>query len=136
MCRDVLWFISDNFTTSSYRNNFKKKAGPHAKDQYIKTHYDYTVFCNSRFASPNTNMIAHLQNMLTAGLNQIKDGILPKYVLVVLDDDLITYLNFKNDSATTLLGMWVEWIAKEFNVLLEKCKSQIPPRCCRGIVMP
>ena len=110
----------------SYRTHFKKQDGPHGKKHYIKDNYDFTPFCNSRFASSNTNMLSRLQNSLATGLNKMKEELMPSYVLVVPDDDLITFLDFKKDGAATLLGSWIEWLSNQFRSTLEE---QLPHKC-------
>ena len=55
-----------------------------------------------------------------------KNPLLPKYVLVVLDDDLITYMNYKGTGVAVLLGEWVTWLVKTFQELIEKRKEQLP----------
>ena len=124
-CRDVLWILGDNFTAKSYRSHFKSRNANH----YIKKNYEVTAFCNSKFASSNTNMLSRLQNTLATGLNKTKNGILPKYILVILDDDLITYLDYKREGVATLLGKWIEWLVKEFNSLIGDRKKQLPQHC-------
>ena len=129
-CRDMLWFLGDNFTAKSYRAHFKKRDDQVAQ-HYIKANYDSIAFCNSRFASKNTNMISRLQNTFAHGLNHCKNGFLPLYVIVVLDDDMITYLNYQHDGAATLLGSWIEWLVKQFNGLLQERIQQLPSRCVK-----
>ena len=124
---DICWIIGDNFTAKSYRNHFRKDS---SDKSFIKDNYDYTAFCNSRFSSTNTNMLARLQNSLVSGFNQTKNGaILPKCILIVLDDDLITFLDFDKEGTTTLLGTWVEWLAKAFTVAINERLQQLPDRC-------
>ena len=85
--------------------------------------------CNSRWSSVNENMISRIRNSFVAGLNQkCAAGLLPKYVLVVLDDDLITFLDFKEEGVATLLGTWIEWLCTELLSLVDKRKSQLPAK--------
>ena len=99
---------------------------------YIKNNYDFMAFCNSKYASLNQNMLSRIQNTFAVALNQTKKGdILPRYVIVVLDDDLIMYLDFKKDGAATLLRTWVQWIVKGFNRLLDIRRKQLPSKCVK-----
>ena len=117
-----IWVIGDNFTARSFRTHFKRDD---AFRHYMKQFFEVTPFCNSRFSSSNTNMIARLQNTLATGFNKSKDKVLPSYIVVVLDDDLITYLDFKHEGAATLLGTWVEWLVAAFAELLESRLQQL-----------
>ena len=74
-------------------------------------------------------MLAHIQNTFISAFNQTKDKLLPKYIVMVFDDDLITYLGFKRgDGVATLLGSWVEWLVKEFNEAIAKRLEQLEHR--------
>ena len=56
-------------------------------------------------------------------------GLLSRYILFVLDDNLITYLNCKTcDGVATLFGGWVEWIVKNINDMLQKRIQQLPKK--------
>ena len=74
----------------------------------------------------NTNMLSRLQTSMASAMNKCRDHLLPKYIIVVLDDDLISFLDFKYDGAATLLGSWVDWLATEFKSLIEQKKSFQP----------
>ena len=127
----MVWFLGDNFAAKSYRPHFKKKAGPEGRLHYIKEFYDYIPYVNSKFASSNTNMLSRLQNSLATGFNRMKNGILPRYIIVVLDDDLITYLDYKCEGVATLLRTWVEWLMKQFKELLQARIDQLSKRCTK-----
>ena len=81
-------------------------------------------------------MLSRLQNTFASGLNKAKNGLLPKYVVVVLDDDLVTYLDFQHDGAATLLGTWVQWLVQQFNELIEARAKQLPNRCGHVNMLP
>ena len=121
----MVCFIGDNFAASTYRQHFKKQEG----DFYIKNHFKFTAFCNSRFHGSQTNMLARLQNTMASAINGSKNGMLPQYFVIVLDDDLVSYLNYKKEGAATMLGTWVEWLAREFSDLVKKRLDQLPIKC-------
>ena len=122
----MLWFFRDNFTARWYRTHFKKKS----KDTFfIKQNFEVSAHCNSRWASANENMISRIRNSFAAAVSQQKSGLLPKYVIVVLDDDLITFMNFAIEGLATLLGTWVEWLVSELKSIVNDRLDQVPPRC-------
>ena len=122
---DALWFVADNFIARTFRAHFQKYQ-PKNGDLYAKNNFEITPHCNSRFASAQGNMLERLQNCLAAAINGNKDGLLPKYIVVVLDDDLIKFLGFMEEGVATLLGTWMEWIAKQFGDLIQKRLEQLP----------
>ena len=100
---------------------------------YIKENFEFSAFCNSRFASANVNMIARIQNAFASALSSEKKGKLPNYVVVVLDDDLISFFDFQEEGVATLLGTWVEWLAKQFDILLQERFQQLPKKCHKEV---
>ena len=74
-------------------------------------------------------MLARIQNAFAAGLNGCKNGLLPRYIVVILDDDLISYLDCKtSDGCAVLFGSWFEWIVKQFKSLVHDRLEQLPTK--------
>ena len=112
--------MGDNFIADTYRKNFKK-----ASDQFfLKKHYDVSPLCSSRYNDKNSNMLSRLQHSLALGLNTKSH--LPNYILVILDEDLIKRLQYNKFKVATLLGMWVEYIAKFIHKMIETCQKNAP----------
>ena len=127
---DLFWIIGDNFFARTFRNHYKKYTPSTGDDSmFIKANFEYVAFYNSRFSSSQENMLARLQNSLAMEINAAKrTGWLPKYILVVLDDDLISYLDFKKEGTATLLGTWVEWLANQYDDLVNQRLKQVPKK--------
>ena len=118
---DKVWVLGDNFVAKTYRKKFKKASD----DFFLKKHYDVMPFCSSRFNDKNSIMLSRLQHSLATALNS--KTYLPAYIVILLDDDLIDYLNYLKFKVATLLGHWVEFLAKEFNEMLSTIST---PRTC------
>ena len=75
-------------------------------------------------------MLARLQGTMGAALNSnIKaGGLLPKYFIIVLDDDLITFLDFKEEGTATLLGSWIEWLSAKYEEMIKKQLRKLPEK--------
>ena len=115
----------------SFRGHFLKNNPDWG--HFIKENYEFAPFCNSRFSSANVNMLARIQNAFATGLSSEKKGKLPDYVIIVLDEDLISFLEFEKEGLATLLGSWVEWLANEIDMLLQQRKDQIPKKCWKDV---
>ena len=96
---------------------------------FIKSNYEYTAFCNSRFHGNQANMLACLQNTMVSAIAGSRNGMLPMYFVIVLDDDLIMYLNYQKEGFSTMLGTRVEWLAKQFTESVQKRITQLPQKC-------
>ena len=57
-----------------------------------------------------------------------KNTSLPKYVLIVFDDDLLDYLNYKEQGMSALLSQWLSWLVREFKSLLNSRLKQLSDR--------
>ena len=127
---DLLWFIGDNFVARSYRAHFKKfQPEKDENGHFIKKNFEFTAFCNSRFASSQSNILARLQDTFAMATNSNKrSGLMARYIIVVLDDDLISYLDFAEDGMATLLGTWIEWLASAFRDLIQQRLKQLPDK--------
>ena len=95
---------------------------------YTRNNFKFDLFCNSRFNSATNNMITRIQNTFASAIN--KHISLPRYITVVLDDDLITYLDYKGVGGE-LLGAWLSWLIKELEQLLSTRKTQLPIKALR-----
>ena len=113
----------------SYRAHFKKVPQPVEGGLFIKDKYEYAAFCNSRFASLQENILVRLQNSMVMAINgNKKSGLMAKYIIVILDDDLIEFLGFVEEGVATLLGSWVEWLTKMFRELIQARSLQLPAK--------
>ena len=123
---DSLWFLGDNFMASTYRWSFKKNKN---KEFYIKEYFEVFPFCQSKYENADTNMLNRLRNSLLQGINEKSK--LPKYIIVLLDDDLIEYLGYAGQGVSALLGDCVEWLCKEFTNLIDLAKSCLPTKASK-----
>ena len=134
---DTVWFVGDNFASHTYRKYFLKPFDKNEKKEHeeptpgefhIKRLFDYNIYCNSRYSSATENMLIRIQNSFVSMINKNADQPLAKYFLVVLDDDLITFLDFKGPGVTSLLGSWLEWLIKNFREAIMAKKKLLPEK--------
>ena len=96
------------------------------KDLYIKANFEVSVFCKSRHDSKDTNMLSRLRSTIARAIN---DKIrLPKYILLVLDDDLVDHLGVPIHK---LLGTWIEWLANTFKEMFTNRKEVLPNKAIK-----
>ena len=95
----------------------------------MKANFDTFAFCNSRFNSQETNLLTRLKSFFSRAVDKrIK---LPRFVVVVLDNDLIQYLAFIKKGVETLLGEWFEWVMVCFTELCKARCTQLPKKAVR-----
>ena len=116
-----LWLVGDNFTATYVRNYFRRNKD---YDFFIKNNFEVKIFCASRFESANTNILSRIHSsVVNSGLN--KNAKLPKYVVIILDNDLVEAFNPGNVNVCEQIGPWVEWLADEIHDAFKKRKTQM-----------
>ena len=96
---------------------------------FIKSHFEFDHFCNSRFNSATKNILVRLQNTFASAVN--KNSLLPKYIAVVLDEDIIDYLGYQDTGMSQIIGGMLHWILKQFKEIIQKRKDQLPVKSKR-----
>ena len=72
---------------------FKTKSLERFGAGYIREHYDVLGKLSSRYLSNDANLISRLRNQLVDAIHE--KVILPKYLVMVLDDDIIKWLSLE-----------------------------------------
>ena len=71
-------------------------------------------------------MISRIRNTMVTGIQEHK--YLPKFVIVVIDDDLIRYINYPQYGISEALGKLVNWVMSEFNRIVAAQKDFLPKK--------
>ena len=96
---------------------------------YIKNAFDYVGYCNSKFNTAERNMLIRLKITLAKAIeHKIK---LSRFIVVILDNNLIQFPAFVNKGMANLLGEWFEWLASCYNELCEQRKNLLPSKAAR-----
>ena len=91
---------------------------------FIKNEFEIYPFCSSRFVSNNGNCLSRLQITIANGINA--HVTLPEYMIFVLDDDLIQFLEYKSWGVASLYGPWLEWLLQSVQNLVDVKWKQLP----------
>ena len=110
----------DNFLAEMSRKNFKK-AG---YELYMKSAFEVTPWCSSKYSDNNNNCLSRIVNFIMQALNS--EHCLPGYIVVLLDDNLIEYLNYKKFGVASLFGSWPEYLAQVIVESVEKRCQDLP----------
>ena len=71
-------------------------------------------------------MISRLPITVAAAIN--KEKYLPKFMLILLDDELINYLDFAKCGQSPMMGDWIQWLASQIDEMVKTKKSYLPVR--------
>ena len=123
--------LGDDFGFKSFDPCYYQKTGV---EKYMMTMYEVRGFNNDKKASYGTNLISRMRNCLVGSIRDQKA--LPKFIIVVLDDDLINYIQLKIgnrllclDRATAMaFDRVLQWLMNQFRRLIATQKEYLPPK--------
>ena len=95
-----IWVVGDDFASRSFDPYFKLNKD--SEDTYMMSNYKVTGYNNNKFLSVNQNMVSRLRNTIVTGFKE--QTYAPKFVIIVLDDDLVKYVNFPHFGISDALG--------------------------------
>ena len=125
-----VWIIGDEFVAKSYGPYFQQCYGKDENDRpgYIKTHYDTTGFCSGSLSVQmhHRNVIGRVHNNLIDAINS--QVLLPKVIVVVIEDDLLNAVDHFKIGASDALGPCIEWMFKEFHRTIAAYKEKLPTK--------
>ena len=120
---DELWLIGDNFMAETYRHHFLKNKASF----FMKNVFEVLPFCKSRHDCNDTNMLSRIRSCLAKAVSE--QGKLPKFIVIILDDDLLDYLQHDGHA---MLGSWIEWLVNCFTEICRDRKSILQANAVRN----
>ena len=120
-----LWLLGDHFLREIFdayqaiklqaeKGKSEDVITPYIQDYYNVREFYKTPFAGVKFAS------TRVVNNLTDAINQKKR--LPKYLIVILDKDLILDINLDDNDAEMLLQEEVRWTVRQTDMTLRRKK--------------
>ena len=126
-CEEI-WFISDAFAFTSFEQHFKDREAETASG-YVHNTFDIKGFFTNKFTHYDQNAVSRICNTLITALQEkIK---LPKWIIIVMDDDLIKYIDVDSKDIAEVLSRLLDNIMKEHNKTIAIHKDFLPPRAQR-----
>ena len=116
---EKVWVLGDDFTSRSFEKYFLRAEIP----GYTVSHADVAGFYNNKFASINPNTISRLRNTLVKAIES--DPLLPKFILIVCDDDIIKFFGTDVQESITKA---VNYIMVEHNRTIMTHKEYLQKR--------
>ena len=122
---DELWIVGDNFVSKTYRQHVKRNA----KDFFIKENFDVYPFCNSRNNCANRNLIACMQGTFIDAVNE--KGKLPRYIVIVLDSDLIEFFDYESCGVASAYGKLLQYLVSAVSLACSEIKKVLSKKATR-----
>ena len=122
-----MWILGDSFASASMEPYFKTKSLEKYGGGYIRENFDVLGKLSNKYLSNDPNLISRLHNQLVDAIHE--KVILPKYLVVVLDDDLIKFLNLEpREGVAKAMGRVINEIMSDHRKLLQRQKEYLNKR--------
>ena len=118
-----MWIIGDDFVKQTFTqcvltdNNF---------EFYIKTQFSLNELSSSKLEQGGGNILSQICNNLIKGINA--NPLLPKYIVVLIDTDVIKNVAYSNFGLSRIYGIAVEYLVKNFHHIIETHKEVMPEK--------
>ena len=103
-----------------YEQYVTKISSHDDKPDYITSHYDVRGFYDLLFDTEDA-CIGRIRNLLINAINT--EQLLPKAIIIVLDDDILDDLNHFDIGISVALGKWIEWLTQKFHEIIQDYKK-------------
>ena len=118
-----LWLIGDEFAFNSYHDHFRQRRNELKPSSFTFSNFEVTEFLSSRYSSNIRNVLARIKNNLVRGLDGKR--ILPKLIVIVLDDDLTKYVRSDKGAEVHITKM-VTWLMKQYERVISIYTEGLP----------
>ena len=119
-----MWFIGDQFLTRTFQPYFmhwdEKVQG------FVLENFQVMGYMNSKFTCNDRSVLSRVRNCLVYGLNN--NYLLPKAIVLVIDNDIIKNVEFEGYGISVLLGKILQWLASEIVKLIAAYKDKMPEK--------
>ena len=110
---------------NTHEQYFLNSISDDNKKDYILAHYDLEICFRSMIDKDVTStVIGRIRNALVETINHFI--LLPKAILVVLDDNILDDLDHYDTGISLALGKLMEWITGEFHKIINDHKKVLP----------
>ena len=121
---EFVWFIGDEFTTSSFDDYYKSNTYNGKPMTYVFENFQVEGYFSSKH-DYNTSCLCRLRNNLVHALNAY--DVTPKVIVVVIDGDLLRNVQTTDElTATIQIGKMIEWLIREYWRILESYRDNLP----------
>ena len=122
---ESIWFMGDDFVERSFETYFKRMDTSIGKP-YTNINYEVSGYNNNKFTSINPSMLSRISNTIIKGLQEKIH--MPKMIVVVLDDDLVKFVNYYNYRFSDAIGRLLNYLMIEFECTIAAHIDNLPKK--------
>ena len=118
--RESVWIIGDDMVNKTHRQHF---LGREKDNLYTSTHFETTVIAGTP-SSPVKNLLARIVNCFISRFNT--EQRLPKWVVFVIENELIKFLNFNTIPPKDMYKPAIEWMFDQLKSIRSDIREKLP----------
>ena len=114
---EKIWVIGDSFvriSSTSYPTSFGNAALPFGTDKFAIEFYT-----QDSYEVRNRNSLARINNSLTLACNTSQTPLIPKWIVVIPETDIMETLDCNHYGISAAYGMMLEYLMKRFDTILK-----------------
>ena len=123
-----IWYLCDEFGHKSFAEYYYQVDLAEYKG-FIPENYETTGLVTSSYKNLNPSILGHLHNSVISGMKDQK--LLPKMLVIVLDDDLLKAIVDQNDTSSYTWGKVIHWMITDIKRMLGSYKEYLPKKSYR-----
>ena len=123
---DKVWIIIDRFVQKTCFNYYITTPDTIKISSYIKDNFDVNVFSGYNNKEKNPSYLTRMMNQLVRVI--VQRHLLPKAVLVVIEDDLIYNAEYDTYSAGAVYTDILDKLVKRYVEVIQEYKSMLPEK--------
>ena len=127
---NTVWILGDDFVANTYDQYVKNAV--RKEELYMKVNYDLESFAKKRSDSNIKSVLARIKFQLIRALNE--HALLPKSIIILLDDDIIRRVEVKADREEEIDGLSaiftrvIKWLVNQVDRAILSRKEQLPEK--------
>ena len=122
---NTVWFLGDELLINSYGKYFQSVD---MDQSFIRSNFETKMAAGYKLW--NKSYISRIRNSLARAITE-NGGILPQYIIVMLDNELIRLIKHDQYGISKIFGKTTEWLAREIQKLITSAKDMPPGRSVR-----
>ena len=111
------WLLGDHFVKQLWQTAVSSKAKSVAGGHSPPYLFDFFNLTPVYKLVSSSSLLSHIHNKLVSELN--KDDYLPRYIIIVLDKDLIEAVHFGSFGCKVIFEKTIDWLAKNLENTIE-----------------
>ena len=96
-------------------------------ETFVVDNFDIFYAAEQAMMAINTNTLSRLRNNLVHLIN--RHATLPKFIVIILEADVINEVRYKDFGASTAYGNVLDWLMAEYRKIISGFKDAMPNKC-------